>query len=152
MTKQIQLTQGKVSLVDDNMFDFLNQWKWAASRNKKSWYAQREDHGKTVLMHRLIMNASEDVDIDHRDRDGLNNQRHNLRECTVTQNNRNRSMPNSTGYKGVTWDEGHKKFKASIKVNGRSINLGRFTDPLQAALAYDRAADQYHGDFANKNF
>jgi hypothetical protein len=107
-------------------------------------------------MHRFILGATDrKVKVDHKDRDGLNNQRYNLRPSTNGQNNMNsskRSDGNSSKYKGVCWHKRYGKFQAGIKLNGRSKYLGMFTDELQAALAYDAAAREHFGEFALCNF
>jgi hypothetical protein len=160
MTKEIQLTQGKIALVDDADYEWLNQWKWYAFKNRSgAWYARR--FKKTdlrprvnVFMHRLILNAREGMEVDHANHDTLDNRRENLRECTKSQNmhNAGKNKRNTTGYKGVWWKSTDNQYAAAIKINGKRIYLGRFTDPVKAALAYDEAAKKYHGEFAYLNF
>jgi len=160
--KEILLTQGKVAKVDDEDFEYLNQWKWQAVNSKGSWYASRNkriglrifDKHIVIQMHREIMKTPDDMETDHRDNDGLNNQRHNLRNCIHIQNGKNRkkNKNNTSGYKGVSWDKRDNKWRANIKVSYRTISLGFFLTPEQAAHAYDEAAKKYHGKFANLNF
>lgn len=92
--------------------------------------------------------------IDHHDHDGLNNTRANLRICTHTENARNRLplLGQVSIYKGVIWDKERSKWRASIVVGGRYIQIGRFSDELLAAEAYNIAATQYFGDFALLNY
>jgi hypothetical protein len=107
--KQIPLTRGKIAFVDDADFEWLNQWKWYASKDRKGkFYARRKVHvmGKkiTVQMHREILDPGPGVMTDHRDGSGLNNQRHNLRTCNHQQNNMNRNTTRGASrYKGVYW-------------------------------------------------
>lgn len=157
MTKQIPLTQGKVALVDDADFQHLTQWLWHAHKGKgERWYAYRKEGPraaqKTIAMHRQIINAPPDLEVDHRDNDGLNNQRYNLRVCTHAQNGQNRGKlsTNTTGYKGVYPYYG--RYLAKIGVNRETIPLGDFTTPEEAARVYDEAARKYHGPFAKTNF
>lgn len=159
--KEIVLTQGKVAKVDDCDFEWLSQWEWHANKKttKSTYYAMRnvrteDKKQRTVLMHRLIMDAPPESQVDHRDGDGLNNQRDNLRLATGNQNNCNAGIrrDNSSGYKGVGWLKGNGKWRARIRVNGRSVFLGYFDDKEEAARAHDRAARELHGEFAWLNF
>lgn len=87
---------------------------------------------------------------DHKDRNPLNNTRINLRPATRSLNNANRQKPTGTSskYKGAHWDKSRNKWHSKIKVNGRTINLGRFDDEQDAADAYAAAAMKYFGEFA----
>jgi hypothetical protein len=156
MAKEIPLTQGKTAIVDDADYDWINQWKWIAHRDGKKWYADRTENGllgpKTIKMHRLILgNTSKETD--HINGNGLDNRRSNLRECSTSENQRNKSKrdSNTSGYKGVSFNKFAKKFHAQIRVNGRRIHLGYFRTAEEAAIAYDDAAKIYHGNFANVN-
>src|SRR3989304_2105986 len=85
--KEIQLSQGKVALVDDEDFEMLNRYKWSAMRGANTYYAYTHiilESGKrtSIAMHRVIMQTPVGYETDHRDRNGLNNQRFNLRICT----------------------------------------------------------------------
>lgn len=153
MTKEIRLTKGQVALVDDEDFEYLNQWNWYVSR---SGYAVRT-HGifrKTILMHRLISNTPDGYETDHIDRNRLNNQKNNLRVCTVSENQHNKGMnsDNKSGYKGVSWDAKNNKWRASIRYNNKTYNAGRYETAEEAAGAYDEMAVKLHGNFASTNF
>jgi hypothetical protein len=160
MTKEISLTQGKVALVDDDMFDYLNQWKWQAARAKTGrWYAVRADgqrpNRKRVLMHRVVVNAPEGVDVDHKKQEEtLNNQRSNLRLCSSSQNawNVGKRPNNASGYKGVHWSDFKERWVVTIGALNKRIYVGSFIDKENAAIAYDNAAKFYHGEFASLNF
>jgi hypothetical protein len=91
--------------------------------------------------------------IDHLDGNGLNNQRNNLRICTVSQNsmNRNKTVKNKSGFKGVIWWERNNTWKAEIRHNKNKIYLGYYKNIIDAAKAYNAAALKYHGEFANLN-
>jgi hypothetical protein len=155
--KEIKLTQGRVALVDDEDYDFLNQWKWRIYYDKhKYYYAKRTEirNGRciTIRMHRLIMKTPPGMETDHIDHDGLNNQRYNLRNVTHAQNqmNRNAKANGLSKYLGVCLMR--NKYRARIRVNNRTIHLGCFEKEDEAAIRYDRAAILYHGEFANLNF
>ena len=152
----IQLTQGFVALVDDTDYERVSAFRWSANKNRNTVYAYRKDFGRTVYLHRFICGVTDrKVKVDHRDRDGLNCQRRNLRVCSTGQNAMNsgkRSDGVSSQYKGVCWHERYGKFQAEIKLNGRSKYLGMFASELDAALAYDAAAREYFGEFALCNF
>lgn len=92
-------------------------------------------------------------DLDHIDGNGLNNHPDNLREATHTENmqNRRKHRNNTSGYKGVSWIRRYGKWQATISVNGKNINLGRFDCKVEAARAYNQAAIQHYGDRAELN-
>lgn len=163
--KQIPLTQGQFALVDDEDFEELNQFKWSAAKFKNKFYAvrtrlKREDFfikGKKVMikMHRQILGLTDPkIYCDHRDRDSLNNQRHNLRSCDFIENSRNKSPEkgSSSKYKGVHWNKKNEKWRSSIRINGKSKYLGSFYDEIEAAKKYDEYAKIYHKEFAYLNF
>ena len=156
--REILLTQGKVALVDDEDFEQFNQFKWRAWKHRNNYYACR--NGKTIngkksmlLMHREVLNAPLGIQGDHRNGNGLDNQKHNLRLATHTQNMHNRKNAhknNKLGIKGVCWHKKVKKFRAQIKINGKKINLGFFNVLGDADSAYRKAEEKYFGEFARK--
>jgi hypothetical protein len=157
MTKRIPLTQGLFATVDDEDFVYLMQWRWYANKYGNTFYAVRTTKlpfRKTILMHRVIMNTPNGMDVDHINGDGLHNVRANLRNCTTTQNlqNTRKRSDNTSGYRGVHWYKARGKWQAYIHVNGERIHLGYFSTAEQAAHAHDEAAKQHHGEFANLNF
>lgn len=160
--KTIPLNQGKVALVDDSEFEQLSRFRWfvvkSRSKHHVRWYAKRNptiaNHNRiVVLMHRQILGLEPGTYCDHRNHNGLDNRRENLRPATRAQNNGNqRKAPGtSSRYKGVSWNKNASKWIANIKINGRSKYLGYFTTEQAAAAAYDRAALIHFGEFALTN-
>lgn len=154
----IQLTQGKVVIVDEVDYQELSAYNWHVHRDGKRWYAisrQRTPKGGShqIRMHRLIMNAPDGVDVDHIDGNGLNNTRMNLRLATRSQNSCNRNIrnDNTSGYKGVSFHRATGKWQATITVNGKSAYLGLYATAEDAGAAYDEVAGQIHGQFARTN-
>ena len=156
--KKIKLTRGKHAIVDDADFEDLVDYPWVSTDNPlaHSWYAVRYEmrQGKQIAikMHRQILDVPAGCMVDHVNKDGLDNRKSNLRICTHQQNmcNRRQHKHSSAPYKGIGMDKG--KWRARITTNNKRVSLGSFSDPMEAALAYDRAAVRYHGEFASTNF
>jgi len=163
--KEIKLTRGKVSLVDDSDFETLNQYKWFAAPDRKKFtpsFCAIRGGGSgngvpTTYMHRVIMglqHGDSEIMVDHINHNPLDNRRKNLRICTRSQNLRNgRSHQDSVSrFKGVSWHAKAKKWQVSIYINGKSKFLGLFILEKEAARAYDEEAVIIFEEFANPNF
>lgn len=154
--KEIPLTQAQVALVDDEDYDELNKYKWYTVwiPSSHTFYAQRRSGKSKVYMHRIILNAPRDMECDHVDGNGLNNQRANLRLCTRSENGRNsrKHSDNISGYKGASWHSASKSWLARITINNKLIHIGSYSTAEDAAHAYDMAAKELHGKFARINF
>jgi hypothetical protein len=147
----IELTQGKVALIDKEDHDLVSQFKWCAKKCRNQWYAFTATTRDGFYMHRLLLPNAKQVD--HWDGDGLNNCRCNLREANWSQNQANRLRPhrlNTSGYRGVTIHKRTGKWHAQLGY-GKGSHLGSFTDPKDAALAYNAAAIRKWGPFARIN-
>ena len=155
--KEIQLTQGQVALVDDEDYERVNQFKWHARWNKhtKSFYAVRNvgkfPNQKVVYLARSIMNTPENMLCDHKNNNSLDNQKHNLRNVTISQNNMNARLrkDNKTGFKGICLV--HGKYLVQVWCNNKRIIQERFDNLEEAIAARDEAMNKYHGEFANKD-
>jgi hypothetical protein len=153
--KWIELTQGKRTCVDDDVFEWASLVKWTAARAKHTWYAYRKDSGKTLWLHRAITRAKEGWEVDHRDGNGLNNLRSNFRIVTHAGNAQARQTPRkgkSSRYRGVRFHKTSQKWTAQIKTGGRNRWLGSFQLEEDAARAYDFAARRLFGELAQLNF
>lgn len=154
---KIELTRGQVALVDDADAPALLPHSWCVlPAHRSGFYAVRAiGPGQIVSMHRQIMGLpqSRTPHVDHRDGDGLNNQRANLRIATVSQNHANSRKPRcgTNRFKGVTRSTHGKPWQARIVVLQRAYWLGRFHTEEEAARAYDVAAREHFGEFAALN-
>ena len=159
--KRISLTQGQVTLVDDEDYEWLSQWRWCATKIYSGvFYAVRGQWDPitkkqpVIRMHRLIMNAKKGEEVDHKDRDGLNNQKYNLRFCASGQNKQNAigHANSSSRYKGVAFHKWSKKWQATIACNHKQVHLGYYELEEEAARVYDKKAIELFGEFARTNF
>jgi hypothetical protein len=157
--RRIKLTQGKYAIVDPEDFERLNKFKWYAAKDTRTFYAHRHKRvGKKYIsigMHREILDPPGHLIVDHINHNGLDNLKANLRLATCAQNSYNRRQfrkNKSSKYIGVSWKERTKKWAAIICYKRENIIIGYFKDEIQAAKAYDEAAQKYHGEFASLNF
>jgi len=152
----IKLTKGRFTMIDDADFDMVSKSEWCYGGHG---YAVRGHKGKMLLLHRFLMGLApgDGIHVDHINGDPLDNRRANLRICTKAENmrNRRRNANSTSGFKGVLLmkDTPRKKpWRAQIKTNGRHHRLGYYKTKEEAALAYDAAAKELHGEFARLNF
>ena len=160
----IPLTQGKSAWLDDEDFERINTHKWGAQKTKEGDYyairtiCHKDGRHERMYMHREIMGAGADQEVDHRNGNKLDNRKANLRIATAGQNqwNKGKNSNNSTGYKGVFYDpspnHNGRPFYARLKRNNKRMRLGYFSTPEEAAKAYDKAALQNDGEFVYLNF
>lgn len=136
--KTIPLAKGFEAIVDDRDFESLSKFKWFT---QSKGYAARMEGREMVLMHRQIICANPDQQTDHRNRNKLDNQRHNLRACNNSLNQLNQPIDktNKTGFKGVCFDSENQKFVAAIQINKKRKFLGRFYTAEEASNAYQKA-------------
>ena len=153
MTKQIELTQGLVALVDNEDYDKLSKYKWHAHINRNTFYVCRTAYnGKqvTVMMHREILGLShgDKRQVDHRNQNGLDNRRTNLRIANHKINgyNHRKRADNSSGHNGVHWRIRENKWAAQIGANGKRIHLGVYANLCDAVEARRQAEIEYWGE------
>lgn len=153
--KEISLTRGIVTIVDDDDFEELSKYNWQARIQTYTGLFRAKRHGipKEVDMARQIMNCPVGMEVDHINGDLLDNRKENLRICTHRQNMCNRRLQrnNTTGYRGVATIDGGNRYYAQIYLNRKKIHIGSFKDPKDAAIAYNEAAKQHYGEFAKLN-
>lgn len=158
--KLIPLTKGQCAIVDDADYDLVSQYKWTAQpsagkfRPVRSFLMSHGRRGKRgmILMYRFLL-GEPDGDVDHINRNPLDNRRCNLRIATMSQNIANQWLsPKSTSkLKGVSWDKTLERWTAYVTFQGKRKHLGCFDDPKEAAQAYDVAALERWGEFALTN-
>lgn len=148
-------------LVDNEDYELFADVKWYLCwrNNPQTYYAARYiivAGEKKVLeyAHRLIVNCQNGFEVDHINHKGLDNRRKFLRLVTRSQNacNIEKRTPHSSKFKGVHWDTLNDKWRVAIMINYKKIDLGRFEDERDAALAYNKASELYHGKFGRKNY
>jgi hypothetical protein len=155
--KIITLSQGQVTLVDDEDYENLIKHVWCAAvgrsgnfravRTGKVCDGERKD--KRIYMSREIMNPPHNLVVDHADGNTLNNQRSNLRIASISENNRNNHSPKS--FIGA-FENSCGNWTVRIRVDGKKLNLGTYRSKKEAAIVYDIAAIRYAGDFAVTNY
>jgi len=155
--KTIKLTQGKFAIVDDDMFEFLNQWKWYFDTHgyaaRRQYIIGKKGKSKKLYIHRVIMNNPKNMKVDHINGDKLDCRKENLRVCSHSLNlaNRGKTIKNTSGFKGVGFRKDRNKWRAYIKVDYKYIHLGDFSNVSEAAIAYNKASEKYFGEFGYQN-
>lgn len=153
MPGEIVLACGAVALVDLADLPLLSQYKWHRLQHRRTTYARSsmkvDGEFQTVLMHRFLLRADGNTQVDHRNGNGLDNQRLNLRLATTQENNRNKSGRGQSGFTGVKRSGG--KWMATISPDGHEIFLGAYECPEIAAAVYNSAAKTVYGQFAHIN-
>jgi len=158
--RKIPLGESLFTIVDPDVFYQLNKFHWVPRKHHGKIYAvsffnEPAKSTKIRSMHRVIMNPSPNLLVDHKNLNTLDNTRTNLRLATRSQNMFNRKKiksETSSRFIGVCFNKRSKKWCAYINVEGKRIWLGTFDNEIDAALAYDAAAKKYHGEFARLNF
>jgi len=156
--KEIPLTQDKVALVSDCDFEYLNQWKWFAQKQRSRYRVLHGTYEKGTgkkginLMHRVVAERMGILapQIDHIDLNPLNNQRENLREATPSQQGYNRGLQqnNTSGVKGVIYEKRTGRWVPRVKCDGKTHYAGSYTDKEEARRVVVALRRKLHGEFA----
>jgi hypothetical protein len=165
VSKSIELTQNKVTVVDDEYYEELSKFKWYAAEIKPSCFYTirnyRSEDGKrhSLRLHRVVWEIKNGripvgVQIDHINHDTLDNRLENLRLCNTSENQANQRKASNklSKFKGVTWYKARNKWGVRICCHRKLLYLGLFESEIAAAKAYDEKARELFGEFANLNF
>ena len=146
----IKTKKGEEILIDDEDYEMLNKFTWYIhQRGYVCSHTSRKTGRKQIKMHRMITNCPDNMIVDHWNRNKLDNRRVNLRITNHQMNTANSKPQGNRKYKGV--HKHHNKWRALIGFNGKSIHLGLFDTPEQAAMAYNNKAIELFGEFAKLN-
>jgi hypothetical protein len=149
--KLIFLSKGKFAQVDDDIYDYLSQWKWYFDGKYARRHIKWEGKQQNILLHRVVNTTPQGLLTDHIDGDCLNNQRANLRNCTKRTNAANmRKHRGSSVYKGVSKHE--NSWRTQIWQNNEKVYGAVFPNERWAAMAYDLNAKALFGEYARLNF
>jgi hypothetical protein len=143
--KQIPLTQDKIALVDDDIYELIKVYKWHTMKNYNIFYAARNTSRKDdpqnkqyhIYLHHLVVGKPpKGMDVDHIDGNGLNNQRSNLRVVLHRKNTQNLLKQRMGRLVGASWNKRDKKWRADIQINGKRVYLGYFDSEQEAHETY----------------
>lgn len=148
----IILSCGTRALVSSEDYERVVVYSWSKRKSGNNCYAVTEINGRRVSMHQFILGNPGGI-IDHKDKNGLNNRRRNLRKCSNAENLRNqrKHKDGKNDYKGIEFDNRKNRWRAIIKCDGKKFRGKRFRTQLEAAIDYNRLAKIHHGEFASPN-
>lgn len=151
--RKIPLTRGKFALVDAEDYESLIKHKWHFCGKYVATSLYKNGRKQEIYLHRFVVNAEAGKDVDHKNHNLLDNRKENLRICTRRENKANTQgvKKNTSGFKGVGFFKATSKWRAYIKVNYKFISLGHYKTKREAALAYNKAARYYFGEYAYIN-
>lgn len=151
MTKEIELKDGIVVIVDDDDYENVSNCKWYLLKNRDHMYAIGKVNGKFMYLHRFIMEPENGMVVDHINRSGLDCRKENMRVCTNSQNMMNSKSFNGKSHKYKGIEKHRNKWRARIAVSGKLMYLGSFETAKEAAEAYDKKAIETYGEYARTN-
>jgi hypothetical protein len=144
------LTQGQKTIIDREDLERVLDYRWCARKGRNTFYAVNDTVGR---LHQFLT-EHQFMEVDHIDRNGLNNRKSNLRNAIDDQGFRQNQYNcgirrnNTTGFKGVYFKKQRQKFVAQITVNGKRKHLGYFDTAEEAHAVFCAAANEFHGAFA----
>lgn len=143
--KYLKLTQGKFALVDNDDFDELNKYKWHFDGR----YAARKPITGKIYLHKVILRVKSDKEVDHINRNKLDNRKVNLREATHKENNANIKLlkTNTSGFRGICWDKSRELWTVGLYINNKRKYLGRFKILSEAIVIYRENALEHFGNY-----
>lgn len=146
---------GHVAFIDDEDYELISNYRWCIARDRRIFYAVTTTHPH-IKMHRLILALNKNIQADHKNGNGLDNRRENLRIADASQNqanSRKRKIEISRShFKGIYWQKHSKLWNARVALHKKTYSLGYFKSEEEAALAYDKGAREKFGEFARPNF
>ncbi len=155
----IKLSKGKYAIIDPEDFDRLSQYKWHCTNHgyaaRKIPPKLRKGNEQSILMHRELCPVPDNMCVDHINRIRNDNRKSNLRPATQQQNiwnTKQKRKISNTPYTGIHFNKNRQKWQVQLTVNGKQRGFGYFTDEIEAAKEYDKAAKKYRGEFAILNF
>lgn len=153
---EVPLSYGRFCFVDLIDAEWVQKHNWFCDRppGRSGIYVIRTEGGKVIRLHRAILDAPSELEVDHVNRNGLDNRRCNIRLATKSQNNANKPLPGNktANYRGVSRCKARNCWQAQFKIHGKNRGLGLYDDQRDAALAYDAFARHHFGEFAQLNF
>jgi len=151
--KRLELTRGYYALLDAEDYEFARRFKWRAVIKGKWTNAYGRVDGEDVFMHRALLKAKQGEQVGHKNSNGLDNRRCNVRLCTQPENRRNNEVAAHTtsGFKGVCYSKRYRSWRATIGIMNRDYSLGSYATKIEAAIAYNIGSVEFHGPFARLN-
>ena len=150
----IPLTHGRFALIDDEDYKKASKWRWRVIQNRYVEGRRLTNQKENIRLHRLILDAPKDMDVDHIDYDGFNNQKSNLRLCTTAQNiqrQRPQTRSKTSRHRGVFWDKSRNRWTAKVRKCGKDILIGRFKTEIEAVKIWNEKAKELFGEYAYIN-
>lgn len=149
-----ELAPGKIVVIDKEDASIVSKYKWHCNNSGYAVaYIKTPGGKKPILMHRILVDAPVNMEVDHISGNTLDNRKSNLRICTHFQNmlNKKNYKNSSSKFKGVGWVKKPQKWRARIRIDHKIYHLGYFDSEVEAAKAYNEAAEKLHGEFARLN-